>query len=446
MTGPLFLSVGGGKGGVGKSVVAANLAIACAELGFRTVLVDADLGAANQHSLFGIDRPGLSLQSLLDRDVASLEEVTVPTGVSRLFFIPGIGAIPGAANLRHARKLKVLRHLAGLDAEVVVIDVGAGVSFNVLDFFERGDVRLVVTTPQLPAMQNAYCFLKAAVYRFLEKTIADQAERDALRALIRRSETDRFRELRGRAQAAGACLDLYFERVTAGFEARIVGNMRERPIQRRVFDALSRMAEDFLDIRVPVAATLGLDRAVHESVSRRRPFLLSHPRHPDARAMRALAESLLTVDVDAIRRRRITERPPPLPPPVPLAAPDEESRFGVPLVPYLRSGERVAVDHPVLVRWGGRELRARVADLSPNGALLVGHLPTPAGEPVAFTLTGFRERPQLEGVVRHISIGGDHIGVELSSASEPVARWLLGGDVPRRTDEAPGPVLKAAGL
>ena len=167
------IGVGGGKGGVGKSVLAANLAVASAELGFRTVLVDCDLGAANQHTLFGIDRPVSTLQTFLEREVSSLEEVTAATGVARLFLIPGVGAVPGAANLPHARKLKVLRHLSKLDADVVILDVGAGVSFNTLDFYELADLRLVVTTPQLPSLQNAYCFLKAALrYHYVSQTNA----------------------------------------------------------------------------------------------------------------------------------------------------------------------------------------------------------------------------------------------------------------------------------
>ena len=102
-SGPVCISVGGGKGGVGKSVVAANLGVAIADLGFRTVIIDADLGAANQHTLFGIDRPGQSLQAFLDKDVRSLEEIASPTGAPRLFLVPGIGAVPGAANLNHAQ-------------------------------------------------------------------------------------------------------------------------------------------------------------------------------------------------------------------------------------------------------------------------------------------------------------------------------------------------------
>ena len=135
LDGPLRVAVGGGKGGVGKSVVAANLACAMAELGFRTILVDADLGSANQHTLFGIDRPGVTLQALIDRKIETLEEAVTPTPYGRLFLVPGSGAVVGAANVAHGQKLKLIRHIARLDADAIIIDCGAGTSYNVVDLF-----------------------------------------------------------------------------------------------------------------------------------------------------------------------------------------------------------------------------------------------------------------------------------------------------------------------
>jgi len=78
------VSVGGGKGGVGKSVVAANLAVAMAQRGARVVLVDADLGAANQHTLFGIARPGPGVEAFLDGSLAELAQAEVESGVPGL--------------------------------------------------------------------------------------------------------------------------------------------------------------------------------------------------------------------------------------------------------------------------------------------------------------------------------------------------------------------------
>ncbi len=144
-----IITIGGGKGGVGKSIISSNLAVAMAQNGHRVVLVDCDLGAANQHVLFGIDRPQLGLQALIDRTIDSLVPAMTPTALPNLHLVAGTGASVGAANISHGEKQRIMKKIRALDADVVIVDVGAGVSFNVLDFFELGSQRLLVVTPQV---------------------------------------------------------------------------------------------------------------------------------------------------------------------------------------------------------------------------------------------------------------------------------------------------------
>src|SRR3569623_502035 len=103
------ITIGGGKGGVGKSLVASNLAMAMAQAGSRVVLVDCDLGAANQHVLFGIDRPKPGIQGLLDKKITSLEEGLTPTQHPNLHLVARTGASVGAANLLHGETQRILR-------------------------------------------------------------------------------------------------------------------------------------------------------------------------------------------------------------------------------------------------------------------------------------------------------------------------------------------------
>jgi len=429
---PLLIGVGGGKGGVGKSLIAANLGIAVAELGFRTVLVDADLGAPNQHTLFGMDRPGRTLGQFMRKEFSSLEEVVRPTGARRLFLVPGVGAIHGAANLPHAQKLKVIRHIRKLDAEVVIIDVGAGVSFNVLDFFEAADLRLVVTTPQLPALQNAYCFLKAAVYRGLHKRIENHAQREAFKAATAKIETERIRDLRLRARQLDAGLDDAFDQVTGAFATRIVGNMLEGPHQRKVIAALSRMAHDFLDIEVPLVATLPMSRFMHESVTRRRPFLLSQPGSAAATSLRELASELVMTDVQEIRRARVATTT------APVREPEVRPQNQASLIDYLRQDERVEVRHAARIRQGGAFKSARIVDLSARGLMIEGHLGVAIGDEIEIGLVGLAGGLSLKGVVRFVSVSGTKTGVELDAESVAVAERVL-ADSPRASSTLPPP-------
>src|SRR2546430_4264053 len=97
-----LIAVGGGKGGVGKILIACNLAVACAQLGRSVVLADLDLGAANQHLLLGVARPRPGVQRLLEGSQHDLREALTPTAIPNLSLLAGTRAVPGAAATRPA--------------------------------------------------------------------------------------------------------------------------------------------------------------------------------------------------------------------------------------------------------------------------------------------------------------------------------------------------------
>ena len=107
---PRIVAVGGGKGGVGKSTVAANLALAIGRLGHRVALVDADLGAANLHTMLGALHPASTLSDFLDQTVDSLDAVRLNVGPN-VDLIPG-SSRPGSANLPASQKVRLIRAIA----------------------------------------------------------------------------------------------------------------------------------------------------------------------------------------------------------------------------------------------------------------------------------------------------------------------------------------------
>jgi flagellar biosynthesis protein FlhG len=307
-----IISVGGGKGGVGKSVVAANLAVAMAAEGHRVVLVDADLGAPNQHTLFGLTRPGATLQSFLAHEIDRLDEALTDTGVRRLWLLRGASAVFGSANPGHGQKLRLLRNLEALDTEIIVIDVGAGAAFNQLDLFAAGDVKVVVTTPQLTAVENAYAFIKGAVYRALLPLLKTHGFELLLTQLPGVAQTTRLSALLAEAMACSPKLAAELHEFLSSYRARLLGNLVVDPHEAAVFPALSKMTQDFLSISAPVLGAVPTSLAMHESINRRRPLLLEAPDDDAARALRRIARGLLD---EPLPKRR-----PPLADPVELAA------------------------------------------------------------------------------------------------------------------------------
>ena len=158
-SGARTLAIASGKGGVGKSNLAANLAVALGERGARVLLVDADLAQASLDLLLGL-HPRFDLQHVLAGD-RTLEEIQVqgPQGVR---LIPASSGMPELADLDDYRRECLLRGLGTLDpaVDLILIDTASGVSRTVTSFCLAADEVLVVTTPEMPAFSDAYSLIK----------------------------------------------------------------------------------------------------------------------------------------------------------------------------------------------------------------------------------------------------------------------------------------------
>ncbi|MCL6620958.1 MAG: P-loop NTPase [Syntrophobacterales bacterium] len=118
-------SIGGGKGGVGKSVFTLGLGICLARLGKKVILVDADLGGANLHTLMGVRYPPLTLEDFLLKRVSRLEDLIIETQIAGIGLICGADDILGAANPTYAQKVRLLNQIEDLPADLVLLDLGA---------------------------------------------------------------------------------------------------------------------------------------------------------------------------------------------------------------------------------------------------------------------------------------------------------------------------------
>src|SRR5439155_12802165 len=131
----------------GKSVVTVGLAHWFARMGRRVVLVDGDLGGANLHTLLGIRVPKFTLEDFLLHRMKTLDSVLLTTPFAGVRFLAGGYEVSSLANPNFAQKNRLVRALNQLEADVILVDLGAGTSLNVLDFFVACPGKIVVTTP-----------------------------------------------------------------------------------------------------------------------------------------------------------------------------------------------------------------------------------------------------------------------------------------------------------
>jgi flagellar biosynthesis protein FlhG len=244
------IAVCSGKGGVGKSNLAVNLAVAMTRLGLKVCVLDADLGLANADVLCNLT-PRLTLEHVIAGEARLARVALMAPGGFRL--IPGVSGVARMADLGAASRRQLLEQMSALEraADVLLIDTSAGLSANVLSFATAADTVLVVTTPEPTALTDGYALIKSLALR---------------------------------SRAAD-------ERSTRRVE--VVVNMAEAPTEaQHVYDRLSRVSETFLATSLDFAGAIPLDDAVPESVRARMPYMLYAPGAPATTSTMQLARHL----------------------------------------------------------------------------------------------------------------------------------------------------------
>jgi len=170
-----IIAVGGAKGGIGKSTFAANLGIYLSSLGKRTVLVDLDLGGANLHLYLGEWFLKYNINDYLSKNVPSISDIMVSTKYGP-DLVGGGSSQLGSANIHFSRKLKLLRAIKQIDADYIIIDLGADTSYNIIDFFLAADHGIVLTTCDPASYLDAYNLIKVALFRKLNRIFGPESE------------------------------------------------------------------------------------------------------------------------------------------------------------------------------------------------------------------------------------------------------------------------------
>jgi flagellar biosynthesis protein FlhG len=281
-----IVAVGGGKGGVGKSLVAASVGIELATRGRRVALVDCDLGGANLHTSLGLIPPRRTLSEFVGHRVERIEDVLVPTGIPNLSLVSGALDPIDAANPNYGQRMRFVRQLRSMEADFVILDLAAGTQKSTLDFFLLADQKVLVVAPEPGAVENAHRFVKAAFMRrlraassvfgiahLLDEILHDGDFRDPSEIFqaIEESDAETGRQLREQMKA---------------FRPGLVVNQARTPddgdLGRRIAAAWRR----FFAIDLDVLGTVEHDDEVWRAARERRPVLLARS---EARAARSLA-------------------------------------------------------------------------------------------------------------------------------------------------------------
>jgi flagellar biosynthesis protein FlhG len=299
---PRLIPFGGGKGGVGKTFVAANLATTLAKAGHRVVAVDGDLEGANLHTALGVARPRNSMAEFAaerEEDVRKLLEET-PFPNLRLI----AATRPNLANPQpsHALRVRFVRALRTLDTDFVFIDLGAGADSTVMDYFMVCDDGVVVIAPEPTSVENAYAFMRAAFYRRLKLAMLSTPVRKVIAlAMDERNERgirtplDLLREVK----AIDTEEAHRFVEVMRAFRPRIVVNDVRSAEDIRLGFSVRSVCRKYFAIDAEYLGYINHDAAARASVRARRPLVDSDPRSDAAVYLARIARKLIAPRIRA---------------------------------------------------------------------------------------------------------------------------------------------------
>ncbi len=289
-------TVGGGKGGTGKSFLAANLGIALGNRGKRVLLIDADLGCANLHSCLGTPYPELTLSDLLKGRIRQLTEAIVPTGIPNVSLISGAQDILEIANPKYSQKMRLLRQIQDLDMEYVILDLGAGTSFNILDFFLIGDEGILTVLPEPTSIENVYRFIKSVFYRRFRKVAREEAIREIISlAMDQKNERgirtpyDLIEQVARIDTGAGEQL----KKELFGLRPKLVVNQVRSKDDITLGFSMRSSCSKYFGIGVEYLGYIEYDDHVWQAAKKRRPLLTEYPMSSAARGIEAVATNLL---------------------------------------------------------------------------------------------------------------------------------------------------------
>jgi flagellar biosynthesis protein FlhG len=293
------LPIASGKGGVGKSVIAANLGVALARSGRTVVLVDLDLGGSNLHTCLGIKNRHAGIGAIVWKHEHSLSSLLLETGYDKLWFIAGDGLLPGTANIEWFAKKRILKELGSLPADFVILDLGAGSSYNVVDFFLSSNEGIVVIKPEITSVLNAYSLLKTAAFRLLSRSFPEKHPGrarvlefvSAKAAEGNHSFVDFAKELALSFPEGSVAL----ERLSS-LKPHAIINMGKDQSDIELGQRLRDITAKNLGLTIELAGYILDDPALPASIAARKPLVDSDPASPFSRGLLEAA-SRLTADV-----------------------------------------------------------------------------------------------------------------------------------------------------
>jgi flagellar biosynthesis protein FlhG len=289
-------AVGGGKGGVGKSLISSSIAFTIARLGFPVIAIDLDLGGANLHTILGLQPPKKCLSDFLSNPSLSLMDCVTETPYPNLKLIAGAKDDLKITHLNDEKKYRLIHEIQYISGHFVVLDLGAGINQYTLDFFNLADTGIVTVLPEPTSIENAYRFLKAAYYHRLFQNPKFESIQPLIDAAMTpnntygiQSPSDLLNEVSFQNKELAVELKLAIKE----FRPKLILNQSRSQTDIDVGFSMKSVAKKYFGIDFDYLGYLEYEPNVWQSVRRMRPMLAEYPNSRIALHMERICNYLI---------------------------------------------------------------------------------------------------------------------------------------------------------
>jgi flagellar biosynthesis protein FlhG len=287
--------IGGGKGGSGKSFLTCALGRLLAGMGKKTLLIDLDLGAANLHTFLDVPYPAKNLSDFIRKKNPVLENIVLETPVPNLFLISGANDTLDIANLSYEQKIKIVRAIAKLNYECILLDLGAGTSFNTLDFFLISQNGIFLATPEPTSIENIYRLIRAIYSRRIRhyftasdfKALEEEAAQLFGNDAYNRPECI-MQMVKKIYPETGIKLDNDF----TAYKFKLIVNQLHKQDNAALGLQICKLIEKHLGLNIEFAGNIAYDEHVHDAICQRVSFLDRYPYTRTASDLRELSKQI----------------------------------------------------------------------------------------------------------------------------------------------------------
>lgn len=291
-----IIPIASGKGGVGKSLLSANLAITLGQAGKKVILADLDLGASNLHLVIGQVAPKRGIGTFLTGE-SDFEDIVQPTEYENVSFIAGDSEIPGLSAIKSFQKKSLIKKLKSLDCDYLIIDLGAGTHLAILDLFLLSPQGIVVSAPTVTATLNGYLFLKNIVFRLMSTSYKKDSEGAKYLAKLRSDSASLQRlyipKLIETLRQVDPTSTAVFEERMKQFHPRLVMNMIDEPKDADKALKIRRSCQQYLGLDVESLGVIYRDNLQDRALSSRLPVVVYKPNAVISQAVYRIAEKIL---------------------------------------------------------------------------------------------------------------------------------------------------------